>query len=88
MKWWNVTLVAAAIAAVLGWMGWSLYASGGLGDVGSGGSALVLVIVGGVAGTGLLAGALMWLAFYSSRRGWDEPARFEPHLHDASDDEA
>ena len=30
-------------------------------------------IAGGMAVVGALAGGLMWLAFYSSRRGYDEP---------------
>jgi hypothetical protein len=37
-----------------------------------------VMIVAGVLGTGLLTGVLMWLAFYSSRKGYDESPKFEP----------
>ena len=74
--------IAVTIGLVLlfGFFGWAFYASNQLGVSWTGGSwVLTLVIVGGVLVTGALTGALMWLAFYSSRKGYDEDAaHFDP----------
>ena len=60
---WTLIALLAALAAVAGVGGWTLYASSRLGYGWEGlGQVLIFVIVG-----------LMWLAFYSARRGYDEP---------------
>ena len=41
--------------------------------------------VAGLVLTGLLTAALMWLAFYSSRKGYDEPARVRVRARDPKD---
>jgi hypothetical protein len=64
---------AGRLAAVAGLGGWTLYASSRLGYGWEGlGQVLIFVIVGLIA-VGGLTGGLMWLAFYSARRGYDEP---------------
>jgi H+/Cl- antiporter ClcA len=65
-------IVVAALAVVFGYIAWALKASWALGEGVSlgvhGWTALVLAFV----VTGLLGGGLMWLAFYSSRKGFDD----------------
>src|SRR5947209_961358 len=64
------------IAGLLGWLFHSLSHSGSW----TGGSAVIAgMIVAGVVGVGALTGGLMWLAFYSARRGYDESPRWETH---------
>lgn len=43
-----------------------------------GSNAIALIIVLGALVTAALGGALMWLAFYSSRRGYDDRPNFTP----------
>ncbi|WP_312160865.1 hypothetical protein [Phenylobacterium sp.] len=63
----------AALALLAGLGGWTYYAGARVGDGWEGvGHVLPFVIVGLVA-VGGLTGGLMWLAFYSARRGYDEP---------------
>ena len=66
-------LLVLALAGVAGFFGWAFYASGGLVGAGDEGMTLVWIIfVAGVLVTGGLTGLFMWLAFFSSRRGYDE----------------
>ena len=70
---WTLIALLAALAAVAGVGGWTLYASSRLGYGWEGlGQVLIFVVVGLIA-VGGLTGGLMWLAFYSARRGYDEP---------------
>ena len=72
-----ILLTVLGLALVFGFMGWALYAANQQGGSWTGGSAvLTLIIAGGVIGTGLLAAVLMWLAFYSARKGYDEAAHY------------
>ena len=74
-------LTGAGFAVVLGFMAWVASRSGALGGSWTGGSPhIVAAMVIGVLGAGALTGGLMWLAFFSARRGyddrvadWDEP---------------
>ncbi|HEY5071809.1 MAG TPA: hypothetical protein VII63_07225 [Caulobacteraceae bacterium] len=69
-------LALAVVVVVVGGLAWALYATGAL-NFRAGSTAIVLIIVGGVLSTGGLAGVFMWLAFYSSRHGYDDSPRFD-----------
>jgi hypothetical protein len=70
--------LTAALVAMLGLAVWGFFAAWKL----SGGAPIsvngyvALGLAGGV--TLLLGGGLMWLAFYSSRKGWDDIDRDGP----------
>jgi cation transporter-like permease len=77
MKWRTAIFMGVGLAVMFGFMGWAFYTTRSIG-FGPGTGAIVVMIVAGVLGTGLLTGVLMWLAFYSSRKGYDESPKFEP----------
>ena len=58
----------AALAAA-----WAYFEGGRFGGGWGGLAPIWPYVVGGVAAVGLLAGGLMALAFFSARRGYDEP---------------
>lgn len=74
-------LLLAGLALVAAFFGWAFYASGGLEGFGDEGLTLVWIIfAAGVLVTGALTGFFMWLAFYSSRRGYDDRVDLDrPH---------
>jgi cation transporter-like permease len=76
MKRWVVILAALGLMAVFAFFGWALYISGGFAWTG-GSKAIVIALVAGAVGVGALTGVLMWLAFYSSRKGYDDPPSFD-----------
>lgn len=70
-----IWLTAAGLAAVVGFMAWVASRSGDMGGSWTGGSIhIVIAMVIGVVGAGAVAGGLMWLAFFSARRGYDDRA--------------
>jgi hypothetical protein len=71
-------LLAVALLGMLGFVVWGFFAAWRLsGDVAiSANGYVALGLAGGV--TLLLGGGLMWLAFYSSRKGWDDIDRDDP----------
>ena len=77
MKRSTAIFLGAGLAILFGFMGWAFYSTRSMGLGGTGSNAIMVMIVAGVLGTGLLTGVLMWLAFYSSRKGYDESPRFE-----------
>ncbi len=77
MRWSTAIFLGSGLAIVFGFMGWSFYSTRSMGFGGPGSGAIVVMVLAGVLGTGLLTGVLMWLAFYSSRKGYDETPRFE-----------
>jgi len=77
MKWSIAIFMGGGLAILFGFMGWAFYSTRAIGLGGPGSGAIMVMIVAGVLGTGLLTGVLMWLAFYSSRKGYDESPRFE-----------
>jgi cation transporter-like permease len=72
----TVGLALFGVLVVFGFFGWALYASGGLAWTG-GSKAIAIALVAGALGVGALTGVLMWLAFYSDRKGYDDPPTFE-----------
>jgi hypothetical protein len=60
----------------------------GLGSWTGGSASLTAIIVLGVLGVGGLTGVLMWLAFYSDNKGYDDPPVFELPHEDAEDPDA
>jgi hypothetical protein len=74
---WLATGVA--IAAVFAFLLWALVATGTLKAISGSSTGILVVIAAGVLGTGALAGLLMWLAFYSDRKGFDDPPNIEEH---------
>lgn len=77
MKLFTAVLIVTGLALLLGFMGWSLWSTRGIGFGGAGSTAIMVIIAGGVLCTGLLTGVFMWLAFYSSRKGFDENPKFD-----------
>ena len=74
-----VIVVAIGLTLLFGFFGWAFYAANQLeGSWTGGSSAIAIMIVGGVVVTGGLTGVLMWLAFYSSRKGYDDAAHYDP----------
>jgi hypothetical protein len=63
-----------ALAVIFAFFGWAFYATRDLGSWTGGSGAIAIMIILGVLGTGGLTAGLMWLAFYSSRKGYDEAA--------------
>ena len=63
---------AAGLIALFGFFGWAFYATRDFGSWTGGSLVVALMIALGVIFTGGLTGALMWLAFYSSRKGYDD----------------
>ena len=68
---WIVTAVGLALFA--GFVVWSVYALNTFGGGWRGLRPILPMIVIGLIVVGGLTGVLMWLAFYSSRHGYDEP---------------
>ena len=68
----TVALVVLGLGVLAGWVGWAFWSTRDAGSWTGGSWVLAAIIVGGVLFTGALAGGLMWLAFYSSRKGYDD----------------
>jgi hypothetical protein len=77
MKWSTALPLALGLLVLFGFMGWAFYTTGSMRLSGASSTTSLVMIVAGVVGTGALAGGLMWLAFYSSRKGYDETPRFD-----------
>lgn len=77
MKAVHYILIILGLSVVFGFMGWALWSIGGLRGVTGGSTTITLIVAGGAIGTAALAGGLMWLAFWSSKRGYDETVEFE-----------
>jgi cation transporter-like permease len=69
----SILLALIALAFLAGFGGWIFYAGGHIAGDWSGLNPIMLYVIGGLVVVGLLTGVLMWLAFYSSRKGYDEP---------------
>jgi hypothetical protein len=69
----SILLVFVALAFLAGFGGWIFYAGSQIAGDWSGLRPILLYVIGGLFVVGLLTGVLMWLAFYSSRKGYDEP---------------
>lgn len=74
-RWALIALVAAGLAVFLGFAAWAIFATRAMGSWTGGSKVLLETIIGAAVFTGGLTGVLMWLAFYSSRKGYDEPFR-------------
>ncbi|MEO8926804.1 MAG: hypothetical protein ABI306_06530 [Caulobacteraceae bacterium] len=77
MKRSTAIFLGVGLALLFGFMAWAFYSTSSMGLGGPGSGAIVVMIVAGVLGVGCLTGVLMWLAFYSSRKGYDESPKFE-----------
>ena len=69
-----VVLAPVALVTVLGFFGWAFYATRSFGSWTGGSTAIAWMIALGLIFTGGLGAALMWLTFYSSRKGYDDTA--------------
>jgi len=69
-----VVLAPVAVVTVFGFFGWAFYATRAFGSWTGGSTAIAWMIALGLIFTGGLGAALMWLAFYSSRKGYDDTA--------------
>ena len=68
-----IALVVVGIVAFISFAAWTVIATKAMGSWTGGSSVLLGMIIAGALFTGGLTGVLMWLAFYSSRKGYDEP---------------
>jgi hypothetical protein len=73
----GVLLIALGLIAIFAFMGKALWDIGGLQGLTGGHPGLLVALGVAVVGTGALAAVLMRLAFFSSRKGYDETVRFE-----------
>ncbi|HLZ85117.1 MAG TPA: hypothetical protein VKQ54_16245 [Caulobacteraceae bacterium] len=71
-----VILAVAGLLAVFAFFGWAFYATWGT-DWTGGSKAITVALVAGAIAVGGLTGVLMWLAFYSNRKGYDDPPTIE-----------
>ncbi|MBT9472871.1 MAG: hypothetical protein V4514_12105 [Pseudomonadota bacterium] len=71
MKTFFACFLGFAVLAAFG--GWIFYAGSRIGGGWDALTPVLLYVVGGLLTVGALASGLMWLAFYSARRGYDEP---------------
>lgn len=78
-------LIALLLVVIFGFMGWALYDTGDLGSLTGGSGFITAMIVAAVVVTGAVAWGLMHLAFYSSKKGFDDQLEFEKR--DRTDDE-
>ncbi len=86
MKPLGIALVVIGLAVVFGFMGKALWDIGGLRGLTGGHPQLGVALAIAVVGTGALAAVLMRLAFYSSRKGYDETVEFEQRDADGEDE--
>ena len=72
-------LIAAFVALALfgAVIGWAFYASSQLSGGWESLRPILPMVIFGLVLVGGLTGALMWLAFYSSKAGYDEPFDFD-----------
>jgi hypothetical protein len=76
MRKFALLLTILGVGALIAFFGWALYAMRDFGSWTGGSTAIAIAIVIGAVGTGALTGVLMWLAFYSARKGYDDSQRF------------
>ena len=71
----GLTVLASlvCVAALAALAGWTFYAGARIGGGWGALSPVLLYVIGGLVMVGALTGGLMWLAFFSSRHGYDEP---------------
>lgn len=74
-RWTVVALVAVGLLAVVVFGVWAVVATQSMGSWTGGSTVILWSIIAAAIFTGGLTGVLMWLAFYSSRKGYDEPFR-------------
>jgi len=73
-----LTFTFLGLAGFAVFAGWAFYAAQKLGGGWRSLQPIWPFVLGGAVLTGALAGVLMWLAFYSSRHGYDDQADREP----------
>ena len=74
-RWTIIALVGVGLLAVVVFGVWVVIATQSMGSWTGGSTAILWSIIAAAVFTGGLTGVLMWLAFYSSRKGYDEPFR-------------
>jgi hypothetical protein len=72
---WIAAFVGLALFGAF--IGWAFYASEALGGGWESLRPILPFVIFGMLLVGGLTGVLMWLAFYSSRHGYDEPFEFD-----------
>ncbi|MBV8594449.1 MAG: hypothetical protein JOZ27_09140 [Caulobacteraceae bacterium] len=78
MKHVGSLLVGAGLVLMFGFFGWAFWDTRAMGGWTGGSHAIAIMIAIGVVGVSALTGVLMWLAFYSARKGYDDATRFAP----------
>jgi H+/Cl- antiporter ClcA len=74
---WPLIATFIGLALFGAFIGWAFYASSQLAGGWESLRPILPMVVFGLVLVGGLTGALMWLAFYSSREGYDEPFDFD-----------
>jgi len=75
-------LILILLAVVFGFMGHALWQFCSIDELTGGSTVLTIIIVGCVVITALVAAALLRLAFWSSKKGYDERVEFDLHAGD------
>jgi cation transporter-like permease len=75
-----VVLTTIGVLVMFGFFGWAFYSTRGTAWTG-GSTAIAITLVVGALAVGALTGVLMWLAFYSNRKGYDDPPTFDEPEH-------
>lgn len=68
------TLMTLGLVLVFGFLGWTMITQNPLGELSGGTPFTTVLLLSGVVLSAVLGGVLMWLAFRSSKRGFDERA--------------
>jgi cation transporter-like permease len=76
-------LITLGLLVMAGFFAWAFYVTRG--DWTGGSRAILIAMAAGAIGVGALTGVLMWLAFYSSREGYDESPKLESHDPETGD---
>ena len=74
---WPLAATFVGLALFGAFIGWAFYASSSLGGGWESLRPILPMVIFGLVLVGGLTGALMWLAFYSSRAGSDEPYEWD-----------
>jgi cation transporter-like permease len=74
-RWFVIALLVVGLLAVVVFRVWVVVATQSMGSWTGGSLGILASIIAAAVFTGGLTGVRMWLAFYSSRKGYDEPFR-------------
>jgi hypothetical protein len=75
--WIALLIIALTVVFLAGYGAYALHVTRAAGSWTGGSPHILAAMAIALVGTCALAGGLMWLAFFSSRRGYDEPPKWD-----------